>query len=281
MEAKFFFKALLCGVAVLFATSATAQNENVNANDSTVVGQEQVSNKKGQTTRPARVKKVVKVKNGAVREDSVIYKGGQTEVYSDQAVTSMTDAILDGILDGSINAVKRSNKNYDGQLRRCGYVGAVGGAIFGDDVDPMAGLMVGYRTWNFDFSLSGYWSQGHLPQHSDEPGARYNSVYFYLDATWKALHTSNGYWSFGPGAGLGYGAQKTNDLDLGGSTNSGVTGRAFLAMSYQATRHLTLGLKAGAMLKVLVDKAENGTEWQEISKNTIKPFIAAEIKVNF
>jgi hypothetical protein len=29
---------------VLFATSATAQNENVNANDSTVVGQEQVSN---------------------------------------------------------------------------------------------------------------------------------------------------------------------------------------------------------------------------------------------
>jgi len=278
MKTTNFFKALLFGAAVLCTGGAYAQNEIVNAD--TVKVAQQVSNQKGQTTRRAtvRVKKVVKT---AAREDSVIYKGGNVEVYEDQAVTSMTDATLDGILDGSINAVKRTNRNYDGELRRGGYLGAAGGAIFGDDVDPMVGAMVGYRTWNFDFSLSGYWSQGHMPDHADEPGKRYNSVYFYLDAVWKALHTSNGYWSFGPGAGVGYGMQKTNDLDLGGSTNSGVTGRAFLAANWQATSHLTLGLKAGAMLKVLVDKAENGTEWQQVNKNTIKPFIAAEVKVNF
>ena len=274
-----FFKALLCGVAVLCGSAANAQNESVNV-DSTVVGQ-QVINQKGQTIRPARVKKVVKVKNGAVRKDSVVFKGGATEVYADRQLGSLSLDEMRAINSGEVKAIKRTNKNYDGQLRRGGYLGAAGGAIFGDQVDPLAGLMVGYRTWNWDFSLSGFWTQGHLPDHADQPGKAYNSVYFYLDAVWKALHTSNGYWSFGPGLGAGYGMQKTNELENGGSTNSGVTGRAFLAMSYQATRHLTLGVKAGAMLKVLVDHAQEGTEWQEISKNTIKPFIEAEVKVNF
>jgi hypothetical protein len=280
MKTNFFKAVAISAIAVLCGQTANAQNNEIINADTTQVGQ-QVSNQKvGQTTRPAtvRVKKVVKT---AAREDSVIYKNGTSEVYADQAVAQMSDETLDGILSGDIKAVKRTNKNYDGELRRAGYIGAVGGAVFGDTTDPMVGLMVGYRTWNWDFAFSGYWSQGHLPANSDEPGERYNSMYFYLDAVWKALHTSNGYWSFGPGLGAGYGMQKTNDLDLGGSTNSGVTGRAFLAMSYQATRHLTLGLKAGAMLKVLVDHAENGTEWQEISKNTIKPFVAAEVKINF
>lgn len=271
-----FFKALLCGVAVLCTGGAYAQNEIVNE-DSTATAVPQVINKIS-GAKITRVRKVIKT---AAREDSVIFKGGKTEVYANRALSSLSLAELRSINEGETKAIKRTNKNYDGQLRRCGYVGATGGAIFGNNVDPMAGLMVGYRTWNWDFSLSGFWTQGHLPDHADQPGASYNSAYFYLDATWKALHTSNGYWSFGPGLGAGYGMQKTNELENGGSTNSGVTGRAFLAANWQATRHLTLGLKAGAMLKVLVDHAENGTEWQEISKNTIKPFIAAEVKVNF
>jgi len=260
---------------VLFATSATAQNESVNGDTATTAPQV-INQLKG--AKITRVRKVIKT---ATKADSVIYKNGQTEVYADRTLGSLSLAELRAINNGETKAIKRTNRNYDGQLRRCGYLGAVGGCIFGDTTDPMAGLMAGYRTWNWDFSLTGFWTQGHLPQHSDQPGARYNSVYFYLDATWKALHTSNGYWSFGPGLGAGYGLQKTNDLNLGGSTNSGVTGRAFLAANWQATRHLTLGLKAGAMLKVLVDKAENGTEWQQVNKNTIKPFIAAEVKVNF
>lgn len=275
MEKNFFRAVAVMAIAVLCGSAANAQNEIVNE-DSTAVETQVINQKKG--AKVTRVKKVVKT---AAREDSVIYKNGTSEVYTDQAVAQMSDETLDGILSGDIKAVKRTNKNYDGELRRRAYIGVAGGCIFGDQVDPMVGAMVGYMTWNFDFSLSGYWTQAHMPDHADNPGERENAMYFYLDATWKGLHTSNGYFWIGPGLGVGYGHQKTNDLDNGGSTNSGVTGRAFLAANWQATRHLTLGLKAGAMLKVLVDHAENGTEWQEISKNTIKPFIAAEVKVNF
>jgi hypothetical protein len=272
-----FFRATAMAVAVLFAGGVAAQNnESINA-DTTTVGAQQVSNQKGQTTpRVIRVKKVIKT---ATKADSVVYKNGATEVYTDQAVTSMTDATLDGILSGDIKAVKKTNRNYDGQLRRRAYIGFTGGAIFGDNVDPLAGATVGYDTWNFDFSFSGFWSQGHLPDHADEPGERYDAIYFYLDGTWKALHTSNGYFWVGPGAGLGYGHQKTNDLNNGGSTNSGVTGRAFLAIGYQVTRNLTLKAKAGALLKVEVDHAQNNTEWQDM-KN-IKPFVEIGAAWNF
>jgi hypothetical protein len=278
MEVRNFFKAVaVMAIAVLCTGGAYAQNESINGSDTTRVAKNQVINKKA-GAKVTRVRKVVKT---AAREDSVIYKGGQTEVYQDRQLGSLSLAELRAINAGETKAVKRANKNYDGQLRRYGYVGLAGGIIGFDPVDPMAGAMVGYRTWNFDFSLTGFWTNGRLPQHSDQPGAAYNSVYFYLDGVWRALHTSNGYWAFGPGVGIGYGSQKTNWLNTGGSTNSGVTGRAFLVASYQATNHLSLQVKAGALLKVSVNYAVDGTEWQEISKNTIKPFIEGGLTWRF
>jgi len=267
-----FFKAVLFGLAVLCGPAAAQNSESINA-DSTKVEQ-QVSNQKGQTTRPAteRVKKVIKVKNGAVREDSVVFKGGATEVYQDRALGSLSLAELRAINAGETKAVKRFNRNYDGQLRRGGYVGLPVAVFFGENVDPMVGVEIGYHTRNWDFSLPLYWTPGHLPTNSDQPGANFNAFYCYLNMTWKALHTSNGYWSFGPGGSIGYGVQKTNNLNTGGSTNAGVTGRLFLAASWQATNHFVISLRAGAMNKVVVDHAINGTEWQQFNKNTIKPF---------
>ena len=270
-----FFKAAAIAVAVLFATSATAQNEIVNGDTATTAPQ--VINK----INGAKITRVRKVIKTAAREDSVIFKGGKTEVYANRALGSLSLDELRAINAGETKAVKRTNKNYDGQLRRYGYVGLAGGIIGFDPVDPMAGAMVGYRTWNFDFSLTGFWTNGRLAGNSDEPGAAYNAFYVYLDGVWRALHTSNGYWAFGPGVGIGYGSQKTNWLNTGGSTNSGVTGRGFLVASYQATNHLSLQVKAGAMLKVSVNHAVDGTEWQQINKNTIKPFIEGGLTWRF
>jgi len=250
-------------ISLLCASGVHAENERINASDSVSAGREQVL-----TKRPVR--RVQTIRTNGVREDYVEFRNGAIEVYQDRRLGDLTLEEMKAINSGETKAVKTQNKNYDGRIRRRAYAGVYGGFNGWETIDPQIGLGLGWETKHWDFCLSGYWTQGHLPSKADDPGKAFSAPYFFFDATAKLAQRSNGYLWFGLGGGAGAGYHRTNDLSAGGSENYGLSYRGFFAAGWQISEHFALKLQAGGLLKVYVERAQNTTEWQDM-KN-IQPY---------
>jgi hypothetical protein len=269
-----FFKALLCGVAVLFAGSIQAQNEIINA-DTTTVGAQQVSNQKaGAKVTHRRIKTIRKTAEGA---DSVIFRSGATEVYADKVITSMTDQELENIVEGRTNAYNLFNHKYDDTPRRNVYAAAVGGIFDFTDVSPLIGGKVGLETMHVDVAFMALFTSSSLPAAAAEAG-RFNAQYYLGSITWKALRTKNTYFWVGPKGFAGYGSHQTNSESVDNSRNEGVTYGGGIECRYRLTRWLSIDAEVGALNKVYVGPATNGTKWQKM--NNFKPYALLSFGIN-
>jgi hypothetical protein len=260
-------------VAVLFAGGVAAQNnESINA-DTTTVGAQQVSNqiKKGVTRRIKTIRKT------AEGNDSVIFRSGATEVYADRSITSLSDHELEDIVEGRTKAYNLFNRKYDDTPRRNVYIAPTGGIFDLDEVAPLLGGRVGWETKHVDVSFSALFTSGKLPAAAAESG-HFKGQYYLVSAAWKAIRTKNTYFWCGPKVMVGYGSHQTNSESVDNSRNEGVTYGAGIECRYRLNRWLSIGAEAGAMNKVYVEPATNGTEWQKM--DNFKPYALLSFGVN-
>jgi hypothetical protein len=249
-----------------------AQNSESDNADTTSVGAQQVINKKAKVTR--RMKTIIKTAEGA---DSVVFRNGTSEVYVDRIITEMTDHELEDIVDGRTKAYNAFNRKYDDTPRRNVYIAAVGGILDFADVYPLFGGKLGWETKHVDVSFSALFTSGKLPAAAAESG-HFKGQYYLVSAAWKAIRTKNTYFWCGPKVMVGYGSHQTNSESVDNSRNEGVTYGGAVECRYRLNRWLSIGAEAGAMNKVYVEPATNGTEWQKM--DNFKPYALLSFGVN-